>query len=215
MRFLLIIPILLLSFLTVYGELIRRADYNTDEEDQKKASEEKRFFYSFLLFFECLFSAATAAFVIGIFRGEYPIISFMVSAIIISSSVCVLPTLLRRIITAEFTRSAKKLGEVMGGIDDFCAAAYRLLKHGGKFYCVWRPDRLVGLICAMRNNRLEPKVLQTVCANTESAPSMVLVMAQKGGNEGLITPPALFLNRDGSNELTERAARIYDTLSFE
>ena len=105
--------------------------------------------------------------------------------------------------------------EVMGGIDDFCAAAYRLLKHGGKFYCVWRPDRLVGLICAMRNNRLEPKILQTVCANTESAPSMVLVMAQKGGNEGLITPPALFLNRDGSNELTERAARIYDTLSFE
>ena len=105
--------------------------------------------------------------------------------------------------------------EVMGGIDDFCAAAYRLLKHGGKFYCVWRPDRLVGLICAMRNNRLEPKILQTVCANTESAPSMVLVMAQKGGNEGLITPPTLFLNRDGSNELTDRAARIYDTLSFE
>lgn len=105
--------------------------------------------------------------------------------------------------------------EVMGGIDDFCAAAYRLLKHGGKFYCVWRPDRLVGLLCAMRNNRLEPKILQTVCANTDSEPSMVLVMAQKGGNEGLITPPALFLNRDGTTELTERAARIYDTLSFE
>lgn len=105
--------------------------------------------------------------------------------------------------------------EVMGGIDDFCAAAYRLLKHGGKFYCVWRPDRLVGLLCALRNNRLEPKILQTVCANTESEPSMVLVMAQKGGNEGLITPPTLFLNRDGSTALTERAARIYDTLSFE
>lgn len=105
--------------------------------------------------------------------------------------------------------------EVKGGIDDFCAAAYRLLKHGGKFYCVYRPDRLVGLLSAMRNHRLEPKILQTVCANTESAPSMVLVMAQKGGNEGLITPPTLFLNRDGSTELTERAARIYDTLSFE
>ena len=105
--------------------------------------------------------------------------------------------------------------EVMGGIDDFCAAAYRLLKHGGKFYCVWRPDRLVGLLCAMRANRLEPKIMQTVCANTESEPSMVLVMAQKGGNEGLITPPTLFLNRNGSTELTERAARIYDTLSFE
>ncbi len=105
--------------------------------------------------------------------------------------------------------------EVMGGIDDFCAAAYRLLKHGGKFYCVYRPDRLVGLLCAMRKNRLEPKVLQVVSANTQREPSMVLVMAQKGGKEGLITPPTLFLNQDGTAELTERAARIYDTLSFD
>jgi tRNA1(Val) A37 N6-methylase TrmN6 len=105
--------------------------------------------------------------------------------------------------------------EVFGGIADFVTAAARLLRYGGRFYCVYRPDRLVGLLSAMRNHRLEPKILQTVCANTESAPSMVLVMAQKGGNEGLITPPTLFLNRDGSTELTERAAKIYDTLSFE
>ena len=32
--------------------------------------------------------------------------------------------------------------EVKGGVDDFCAAAARLLKHGGSFYVVWRPDRL-------------------------------------------------------------------------
>ena len=116
MRFLLIIPILIFSFLTVYCELIRRADYNADEEDQKRASEEKRFFYSFLLFFECFFSAVTAAFVIGIFRGKYPIASFLVSAIIISSSACVLPTLLRRIITDEFTKSAKRLGDALASV---------------------------------------------------------------------------------------------------
>jgi CBS domain containing-hemolysin-like protein len=115
-RFLLIIPILIFFFLTVYCELIRRADYNADEEDQKRASEEKRFFYSFLLFFECFFSAVTAAFVIGIFRGKYPIASFLVSAIIISSSVCVLPTLLRRIITDEFTKSAKRLGDALASV---------------------------------------------------------------------------------------------------
>ena len=32
--------------------------------------------------------------------------------------------------------------EVCGDIGDFCAAAERLLKYGGRFYCVYRPDRL-------------------------------------------------------------------------
>lgn len=105
--------------------------------------------------------------------------------------------------------------EVKGGIEDFCAAAYRLLKHGGKFYCVYRPDRLVSLLASMRAARLEPKLLQIVAADAESEPSMVLVMAQKGGKEGLLTPAPLYISQVGSTEMTERAARIYDTLSFE
>ena len=65
--------------------------------------------------------------------------------------------------------------EVFGDIGDFCACAKRLLKHGGSFYCVWRPDRLVDLVCALRENNLEPKEMCFVHANTKSAPSMVLV----------------------------------------
>ena len=70
--------------------------------------------------------------------------------------------------------------EVCGDIGDFCAAAKRLLKHGGNFYCVWRPDRLIDLICAMRENNLEPKEMCFVHASTTSTPSMVLVRAKKG-----------------------------------
>ncbi len=109
--------------------------------------------------------------------------------------------------------------EVCGSINDFCAAAYRLLKHGGKFYCVWRPDRLSALFSALTQNRLEPKVMTFVHADTESEPSMVLVSATKGGAPSLKVTAPLVLHEvssaKGSRPLTPKAQKIYDTMSFE
>ena len=106
--------------------------------------------------------------------------------------------------------------EVCGTIDDFCAAAFRMLKHGGKFYAVWRPDRLCDLLCSMREHRLETKIMTFVCADTNSSPSMVLVSATKGGAGGLdLTPPLILYSDTNSKVLSERAQKIYDTLSFD
>ena len=105
--------------------------------------------------------------------------------------------------------------EVCGDINDFCACAKRLLKHGGFFYCVWRPDRLVDLICAMRENSLEPKEVCFVHANTQSQPSMVLVKAKKGAASGIVVDEPLFLNLDDNPKaLTERAKKIYEECNF-
>ena len=105
--------------------------------------------------------------------------------------------------------------EVRGDISDFCAAAFRLLKHGGRFYVVWRPDRLCDLFFAMRQNRLEPKIMTPVCATPQTPPSMVLVSATKGGASGMTMTSSLVLYRDGTTELSDEAQKIYDTLSFE
>ena len=105
--------------------------------------------------------------------------------------------------------------EVCGDIGDFCTCAKRLLKHGGFFYCVWRPDRLVDLICAMRENSLEPKEICFVHANTASAPSMVLIKAKKGASAGAVICEPLFLNEDDDPKmLTERAKKIYEECNF-
>lgn len=105
--------------------------------------------------------------------------------------------------------------EVCGDIGDFCACAKRLLKHGGFFYCVWRPDRLTDLICAMRENSLEPKEICFVHANTKSAPSIVLIKAKKGASSGAIIYEPLFLNEDDNPKmLTERAKKIYEECNF-
>lgn len=106
--------------------------------------------------------------------------------------------------------------EVCGGIEDFCAAAYRLLKHGGKFYAVWRPDRLCDLLYAMRANRLEPKIVTPVAADIESTPSMVLVSGIKGGAPSMeLTAPLILYSDCDKQQMSERAKKIYETLSFE
>ena len=109
--------------------------------------------------------------------------------------------------------------EVHGGIDDFCACAGRILKHGGKLYTVWRPDRLCDLICALRNNRLEPKVIIFVHATPDSQPSSVLVQSTKGSAAGNVLLRPLFLHDDrehaAKNILSDDAAAIYASCSFE
>lgn len=105
--------------------------------------------------------------------------------------------------------------EVCGTINDFCAAAYRLLKHGGKFYAVWRPDRLTDIVSAMRNNRLEPKIMTFVHADADTEPSMVLISATKGGASGMkVTSPLILYGSSDRKEMSDKAKKIYDTMSF-
>lgn len=109
--------------------------------------------------------------------------------------------------------------EICGNIDDFCACAYRLLKHGGRFYCVYRPDRLVDLIVSLRENKLEPKVITFVSATKESEPSMVLVRSVKGGASGNTVTRTLFLHSSREDAaksiLSPDAEKIYETCSFD
>lgn len=106
--------------------------------------------------------------------------------------------------------------EVCGDINGFCSAAFRLLKHGGKFYAVWRPDRLTDIIAAMRDNRLEPKIMTFVHADSESVPSMVLISATKGGSSGMrVTPPLMLYDSADRREMSNRAKKIYENMSFD
>ncbi len=103
--------------------------------------------------------------------------------------------------------------EVCGTIEDFCRSAAKMLRHGGLFYCVYRPDRLTDLISALRTSRLEPKRMTFVCAKADSEPSMVLIESKLGGAAGLrVTEPLILTEADGSQ--TERARRIYESCNF-
>lgn len=108
--------------------------------------------------------------------------------------------------------------EVYGEINDFCACAKRLLKHGGKFLSVFRPDRLEDLMVALRENNLEPKRQIFVCAHPYAEPSMVLTEAIKGANPGMRVTRPLFLSDSADNYInniqSDDAKAIYDSCSF-
>lgn len=89
--------------------------------------------------------------------------------------------------------------EVRGDISDFLLSAKGLLKYGGAFYAVYRPDRLTDLIAAMRDKEIEPKRMTFVHANTEKEPSMVLVEGKRGGKSGLILTPPLIIYKNMEN----------------
>ena len=103
--------------------------------------------------------------------------------------------------------------ELFGGVFDFAAAASRMLKTGGGFYCVYRPDRLATLMAALKANRLEPKIMTFVHHKAKSNAAMVLVYATKDGAESLrLTKPLILNGEDG--KMTPDAQGIYDTCSF-
>ena len=83
--------------------------------------------------------------------------------------------------------------EVGCTLADVCAAAARVLRWGGRFALVHRPERLSDLFCTLRAHGLEPKRLRFVASSAENAPSLALVEARRGGKAGLSVEPMLFI----------------------
>jgi tRNA1(Val) A37 N6-methylase TrmN6 len=105
--------------------------------------------------------------------------------------------------------------EVFGGIADFVTAAARLLRYGGRFYCVYRPDRLIDLLAALRENKLEPKRMTFVHADNATPPSMVLVEALAGGKSSLrVTPPFFVYRSAGARIYSEDMQTVLDSGHF-
>ncbi len=105
--------------------------------------------------------------------------------------------------------------ERYGTIYDFVKCAADMLKFGGYFYCVYRPDRMSELFSAMQKNLIEPKKVTFVHATSKSEPSMMLVMAKSGAKPSMKVTAPLIIYKDGTKEFTEMTERIYECGSYE
>lgn len=108
--------------------------------------------------------------------------------------------------------------EENGTIDDFCRAASYLLKYGGLFWCVYRPERLPELIHSMKSYSLEPKKLVHVYPDISSAPSLVLIEAKKGAAPSLkiARPLIVYEGTDKKNrKYTNDMERVYRDFSLD
>lgn len=81
------------------------------------------------------------------------------------------------------------------GLMDWCAAAGRLLKNGGRFSLVYRPERLPELFAGMTACGIEPKRLQLVQHGLDRPPSVALVEGVRQGRPGLQVLPTKLIDR--------------------
>ena len=103
--------------------------------------------------------------------------------------------------------------EVMGSIDDFTKSAANILKFGGYFYAVYRPDRLIDLITSMRCHGIEPKRMTYVHHTVDSKPSLVLIEGKKGASASLfVTKPLILKDKNGDD--TADIKFIYENGEF-
>lgn len=91
----------------------------------------------------------------------------------------------------EARRDARE--EAQCTLSDVCAAAARVLRWGGGFALVHRPERMVDLLAVLRAHGLEPKRLCFVVRSTDAVPTLALVEAKRGGRPSLIIEPPLVI----------------------
>ena len=78
-------------------------------------------------------------------------------------------------------------------LEEVCAAAGRLVRNGGRFALVHRPERLPELFAALERSGFAPKRMALVQHRRDTPPSAVLVEGARQGRPGLEVLPTVFL----------------------
>ena len=89
-----------------------------------------------------------------------------------------------------------------------CATAGWMVKNGGRFALVHRPERLAELLAELRAHGLEPKRMQLVYPYVDREPNMVLIEGLLGGNSRItVEKPLIVYEKPGV--YTQEIREIY------
>lgn len=100
--------------------------------------------------------------------------------------------------------------EVMATLEDVIKEASILLKHGGYFALVHRPDRLLDILELMRKYKIEPKRLRLVYPKPNRECNTILIEGRKSRQTGLRILPPLYVYKE-NNEYTDEILEIFRT----
>jgi len=108
-------------------------------------------------------------------------------------------------------RKAIARHEVLCSLEDVISSAAKLLKPGGWFSMVHRPQRLVDIIYMMRKYAIEPKLMRFVHPSPGKSPNLLLVSGLKNGNPELRISEPLYIY-DENGEYTKEINEIYNRI---
>lgn len=99
--------------------------------------------------------------------------------------------------------------EIKGSLRDFCFFASNILKRGGEFYLIHKPERLIDVFASLRDACLEPRGIRMVSSTVSGEPKFVLVRSIKDGGENLrFMKPLVIYENDGN--YTKEILKIYE-----
>lgn len=99
--------------------------------------------------------------------------------------------------------------EIKGSLRDFCFFASNILKRGGEFYLIHKPERLIDVFASLRDACLEPRDIRMVSSTVSGEPKFVLVRSIKNGGENLrFMKPLTIYENDG--HYTKEILKIYE-----
>lgn len=100
--------------------------------------------------------------------------------------------------------------EVMLNLDELCAEASSLLKYGGLFAMVHRPDRLTDIIISLKKHGLDPKRIRFVYPKAGCEANHVLIEARKSQNTGGLICESPLIIHNSDNTHTKEILEIYN-----
>ena len=98
--------------------------------------------------------------------------------------------------------------EIKCSLEDVISTSFFLLKDGGKFFMVHRPERIVDVLCIMRKYKLEPKKIRFVHPYHGKKPNLFLVEGLKYGKPFLNFMDPLYVY-DGDGNFSKEIIDIY------
>ncbi len=101
--------------------------------------------------------------------------------------------------------------EITAELKDFIKVSSKLLKFGGEFFMVHRPERLSEIISLLKEYNLEPKILRFVYPKIDKPSNMILIKAVKGGKEFLKVEKPLIVYDENQN-YTNEILKIYNKI---
>lgn len=101
--------------------------------------------------------------------------------------------------------------EVLATLDDVVCEASLLLKQGGRFTMVHRPDRLIDIIETFRKYKIEPKRMRLVYPRINREANVLLIEGIKGGNPGnlRIESPLFVYENETSPNYSEEILKLF------
>ncbi|WP_157868355.1 tRNA1(Val) (adenine(37)-N6)-methyltransferase [Acholeplasma palmae] len=98
--------------------------------------------------------------------------------------------------------------EIYLNLEQLIKKTSQILKHGGSFYMIHRPDRLTDIMNLCNKFDLVVKEIQFVHPYIHKEPNHLLIKAVKKGNEGVKILPPLVIYQS-QNEYTEYFKAVY------